>query len=102
MGATRAEACGPAARPSRHLTQRELAIRAGVSTRTVASIEAASPNTAAGLVFAVALAAGVDLFGADTADTRANLAHQAQAILALLPERVRRVTPTSVPPCHEH
>ena len=79
-----------AERTTRRLTRADLAIRAGVSERTVALVESASPNVSVGNVFAVAIEAGVDLFGTGSDYALSMLANQAKGTVALLPQRVRK------------
>jgi len=77
-------------RQARRLSRAELAVRAGVSERTVAAVELASPNVTAGNLMSVAAAAGVDLFGAGSPEMLTALRNQAEQTVALLPSRARR------------
>lgn len=70
------------------MTQAEVAARAGVSTRTVAAIEAGSPSTAVGNVLNVAIVVGIPLFSTDDADEHARMRVRSERN-ALLPKRVR-------------
>lgn len=76
-------------RVARRITRAELADRAGVSTRTMSSIESGSPSTSIGNVFNVMLAAGLPLFGSDDPAELARMRAHTAAIAALLPKRVR-------------
>ena len=80
-----------AARRELGWTAADLAGRLGVSIPTVARIEKGAPSTAIGTVFEAAVLCGVPLFGPDPQDI-GRAADQAQARLALLPERVRTTT----------
>lgn len=71
------------------MTQAEVAARAGVSTRTVASIEAGSPSTAIGNVLNVAIAVGLPLFSTEDPDEHARMRVRSAERTALLPKRVR-------------
>ncbi|MCL1801887.1 MAG: helix-turn-helix domain-containing protein, partial [Promicromonosporaceae bacterium] len=73
------------------LTAEELGDRVGVSARTVRSVEKGEPNPNIGNAFAVALAAGVDLFGTGSRETRAELAEGHRQTVLLLPQRVTSV-----------
>jgi transcriptional regulator with XRE-family HTH domain len=80
-----------AARRELGWTAADLAGRLGVSIPTVARIEKGAPSTAIGTVLEAAVLCGVPLFGPDRRDVN-RAADQAQARLALLPERVRVTT----------
>ncbi|PPG10953.1 transcriptional regulator [Rathayibacter sp. AY2B7] len=73
-------------------TREELAVRAGVSTPTVAGIEAGAPGTAVSTVFSVAELVGVPIFGIDDPVELARRRRSGEEKLALLPSRMRRRT----------
>lgn len=77
------------ARLARRWTRDELAVRAGVSTPTVANIEAGAPGTAVGTVFSVAELVGVPIFGIDDPVELARRRRTGEDKLALLPSRLR-------------
>lgn len=70
-------------------TQRDLAERAGVSQRTVATIELGSPATSIGNAFNIAVAAGVPLFGTDDPRVLEAMGTYERERAALMPKRVR-------------
>jgi len=78
------------ARRERQMTIEELAARAGVSGRTVRSVERGDAAVSFGNVLRIAVAAGVPVFGAETPAELAQLRRLGQDRLALLPTRVRR------------
>ncbi|TVR42073.1 MAG: XRE family transcriptional regulator [Planctomycetota bacterium] len=75
-------------RSQRQWSQRELAQRLGVSAPTLQKIERGEPGCHIGSVFEAAVLTGVPLFHSDSEDLR-RLARQQQAIMALLPQRIR-------------
>ncbi|PPF26935.1 transcriptional regulator [Rathayibacter tritici] len=80
------------ARLGRRWTRDELAVRAGVSTPTVAAIEVGAPGTAVATVFSVAELVGVPIFGIDDPLELARRRRSGEEKLALLPSRVRHRT----------
>ena len=80
------------ARQERGWTLVNLAERAGVSEKTVRSIEAGSPRTAIGTVFEVALLVGLDLLGRPESELPALVA-RGREVASLAPTRVRASSP---------
>ena len=76
-------------RKSRRMTEKELATRAGIARSTLQRIEGGDPLVEVGLVFEVAILAGVTLFvpGATTLAPQLERMHDK---LMLLPKAVRR------------
>jgi ribosome-binding protein aMBF1 (putative translation factor) len=81
-------------RHARGWTIQELADRAGVSEKTVRTIETGATTTAIGTVFELAWLVGLQLLGRDEGDV-STLLVQGQERLALAPKRVR--TPIRTP-----
>jgi transcriptional regulator with XRE-family HTH domain len=77
------------ARLERGWTLEELAERAGVSEKTVRSVESGSTRAAVGTVFELGWLVGLNLLDRDDADLPQLAAHE-NARLALAPKRVRR------------
>ncbi len=69
-------------------TQVELAERAGISGKTLRTIEAGAPGPAIGTVFEVALLVGLQLLGRPEDELPALVA-RGREVLALAPKRVR-------------
>lgn len=78
------------ARQARGWTMTNLAAAAGVSERTVRSIEQGAASTSIGNVFNVASVAGVQLFGVDDPSELLRLRREGDERIALLPARVDR------------
>lgn len=77
------------ARQERGWTLQDLADRAGISEKTVRSVEGGSPRAAVGTVFELAWLVGLNLLGRDDADLPQLASHE-NARLALAPKRVRK------------
>ncbi len=75
-------------RKRRKWTERNLAERAGISLVTLRKIENGEMSCAVGLVFDVAVLAGVELFGSDNTQVSRSIQHVHDK-LALLPQRIR-------------
>lgn len=76
------------ARHARKWTAKDLAVRAGVSPRTILAIESGAPGTAIGTVFNAAVLVGVPLFGTEDRTELARMRNQGESTLALIPSRV--------------
>lgn len=76
------------ARTERRWTQKDLAVRAGMSERTVRMIETGTATPSIGNVFNCSAVLGMRLFGADPAEL-ARLHQDARKITSLIPQRVR-------------
>jgi transcriptional regulator with XRE-family HTH domain len=76
------------ARKEKKMTMAELAERAGISRGTLYKIEQGGLTSELGLVFEVAMIAGVKLFDMNPAEISSELA-RTQDRLVLLPSRVR-------------
>lgn len=77
------------ARTQGRATIEMIAVRAGVSSRTVSAVESGSPTTSVGNVVKVLLAVGVPLFGTEDAGEYARMRSRSQERNALLPQRIR-------------
>ncbi len=77
------------ARRERRWSQRELAERAGISSRTLIKVERGDATVALGTAFELAALTGVPLFHAERSRLTLDL-DRARARGALLPESVRR------------
>ena len=71
-----------------HLTAAELGRKAGVGPRTVTALERGNPSVTLGNAIEIALAAGVNLFGADHPDALRGLAAVHRDMANLLPRQV--------------
>jgi len=71
-------------------TAEELGRRAGVGPRTVTALEKGSPAVSLGNAIEIALAAGVNLLGADHPDALRGIAAVHREAVSLLPRRVVR------------
>jgi len=76
------------ARAARGITAAQLAGSAGISRKTLASIEHGSAAASIGNVFKVATIVGVPLFGVDDPSELLALRRRGEERLALLPSRV--------------
>jgi DNA-binding XRE family transcriptional regulator len=77
-------------RKERKLTLEDLAVRAGISRSTLQRIEAADPSCQIGVVFEVAIIAGVKLFGFENRMEAALEQTRIEDRLNLLPKRIRK------------
>ena len=77
------------ARKSRHMSEHELANRAGIARSTLQKIEQGNPTINIGLVFEAAIVAGVQLFEAEGGPALASHIDRMKDKLALLPQSVR-------------
>ena len=75
-------------RKSRHMSEIDLAARAGMARSTLQKIEKGDPLVEIGLVFEAAVLTGVQLFEPDTAALSARV-EQTDDKLALLPHAIR-------------
>jgi DNA-binding XRE family transcriptional regulator len=78
-------------RKERKMTEEDLAGRAGISRRTLQKIERGDLKCEIGLVFEVANLVGVKLFGDEESVNLYRNKNRIDAILALLPKRVRSI-----------
>lgn len=85
------------ARQERGWTLVNLAERAGVSEKTVRSIEAGSPRTAIGTVFEVSLLVGLELLGSPESQLPVLVA-RGREVASLAPKRVRMSSPRARDP----
>lgn len=77
------------ARKTRHMSEHDLAARAGIARSTLQLIEKGDPKVEIGLVFEAATLVGVALFVPDATSLGAQIA-RADDKLALLPQSVRQ------------
>jgi len=78
-----------AARQQRGWTLEDLAERAGVSEKTVRSIEAGSTGASVGTLFEIAWLVGLELLGRDEMELP-SLVARSQERLSVAPQRVRK------------
>lgn len=77
------------ARQGRGWTKAELAERAGITPKTLRTVEEGSPGVAMGIVFEVALLVGLDLLGRPE-DAMPALVERGRERLSMAPQRVHR------------
>lgn len=77
-------------RKERHLSEMDLADRAGISRLTLRKMEKGNPKCELGLYFEVATIVGVILFGADSSRTLAAGIERMNDKLALLPKSIHK------------